>query len=271
MAIEARSLNTILSRDNYNRQQAVSGSAQLLDSDLDLQWSRAEGVKRTPHTYFDYVFTGQDILAYIEGTEMEECIPVIEMGFNIEQQKVPVFGFWSHTFDGMMRGTRMVSGVIRIATVSNNYMTDKIAEAASNRAAKHAGMTPIRGLDRDERNIEEYWSRNIDTSASYNEGGRTIFSAHPPFNLCIDFNMQSVSVNRSPVELANELYEKYRSGPANIQNYNERLVDTDFNDTMCYILENVELMSMNTEITPAGDVVGEAYSFIARDMRTPRT
>lgn len=269
---DQNSLNRILSRTNYERSHtSTSSPASLLDPALDLAWGQTRGTARAPHTYFDYVFTGQDVIAYIEGSTdpQKECIPIIELGFNIEQQKVPVYGFWDYTFSSVMRGTRMISGVISIATVSTSYMTDMIKRAAEARVAKWT-TNPIRGLDRDETKIREYWSRNIDTSASFNEGGRTIFSAHPPFNLIIDFNMQSVSVNESPFAIADELYEKYNGGPANIQNYNERLVDTDMDDTMHYILENVELTSMETQFTPAGDVAAETYSFFARDLRTPR-
>ena len=49
---------------------------------------------------------------------------------------------------------------------------------------------------------------------------------------------------------------------------NERLVETDPDDhKMRVLLENVELVSKQTEYSPEGDPVIETYSFMARDIR----
>src|SRR5690554_2765108 len=84
--------------------------------DLDRRWANTDSPsRRTAHTYFDYVFSGQDISVYIDGMDVDEaCIPIMEFAFNIEQQKVPVYGFWSYSYDSIMRGSRLVSGAIRI-------------------------------------------------------------------------------------------------------------------------------------------------------------
>lgn len=50
--------------------------------------------------YFDYFFTGQDIQVSLYGLENpNDALPVYSLAYNIEQQKMPLYGFWDYCVD----------------------------------------------------------------------------------------------------------------------------------------------------------------------------
>src|SRR5260221_10870770 len=102
----------------------------IADPMTDLQWGNGYLTSKAPHSYFDYQFTGQDINVYVEGAYTEGDIgkiPIMEFNFGIQQQKQPVYGFWSWTYDAVMRGTRIVNGMFRLVTKTTDYMANLIA------------------------------------------------------------------------------------------------------------------------------------------------
>lgn len=240
------------------------------NSNIDDQWS--EGYV-TMSTYYDNYFAGQDIKVTLDGVEDDfPDIPILNMGFNIEQQKTPVYGLWSYTYDGVMRGTRIVSGTLSIATTSADYMTRLLSKAASSRRDIRNGVGELgatiygsgRQLTADDSLIDTYWSKNIDPAVG--AAGKNIHSVHPPFSLVILYGIQNTSI--SPTE-----WSPTGGDPAtwdtNVLNadINERLVEGDPNKTtiMRRVLEACEITSMQTGFAPDGSVVAETYSFFARD------
>lgn len=246
---------------------------QDLDPETDFIWGNYSG-ERHPLTYFDYYFTGQDVRIMIEGAENisvsdPDQSPFVELSFSVQQEKTPVYGFWSYTYDAMMRGTRIVTGVFRLVTTYPNRLTDMIAQAATARKDQRTGMHSIRGLDTDERNIELYWDRHIEQKDQ--EQQKRIWSVHPPFNLLIEYGIQPMSLSPDPTGRFNEVYKRYQTDTAAFTNVNERLVHSGVNNSSTQIiLNNVELTGLQAEYSPDGTVCSEVYSFIARDIMIPR-
>lgn len=234
-----------------------------LDPELDLVWAKSAP---SDEGYFAYHFSGNDIQVYIEGLDKTDAcdLPIMDMAFQIQQQKVPVYGFWSYTFDAMMRGTRIVTGQFRCAAKYANYMTEQIAAAAANRV-NVAQRYPIRGLDTDEANIEKYWTRAVDPTTL---GTRNLWSSHPPFNFICVYGMESTNIIHNPEGRKAELAALYEKNGALMIDYNERLVEANVTGTGRLCIENVELTSMQCEYTPDGQVVSEVYSFVAHDIIT---
>lgn len=101
------------------KKQQIQAAAQsqytytnITDAANVIKWGDNHLTTKAPHSYFDYYFAGQDIKIYIEGAETPEQgeLPMMDFAFNMQQQKTPVYGFWSYTFDAVMKGTRIVSG-----------------------------------------------------------------------------------------------------------------------------------------------------------------
>jgi hypothetical protein len=222
------------------------------------------------NNYFDYFFTGQDIQVYIEGlTEPQDVLPIYQFGYNVQQNKQPLYGFWSYTYDTMLRGTRIVTGAFSVITPSPGFVTEKVAKAASVRSQRsnQGTLYPVRGLNEDDANIETYWRRNYDSNLD--QGQKHLFSVHPPFNLVVVYGVQDTSLSgNGPQQRSEELRQKFLSSTAMMGDINERLVESDQDDnSMRILIENVELVSRQTEYTPEGDPVLETYSFMARDIR----
>lgn len=250
--------------------QALGDPFSLLDPETDLVWG-AQTPERPPSSYFDYYYTGADVSVTLDGsTAFGGCeVPILEFGFSIQQQKQPVFGFWDYTYRQVMRGTRLVTGQFTIATTYPNRIADMIAESANSRVAQRSNSTPIRGLDIDEENIEQYWGRTRDPFNT-NYAGRHVFSAHPPFNFVIAYGIQSASVTSDPLAKSEALYSRYQNDVAWYQGTNERLVDSNPDKpTGKRIIEMVELQQCQVLLTPEGDVCAEAYTFFARDLVDP--
>lgn len=253
-------------------QQRYNGNkTSIADTTNDVLWGYQSPVKPDPpHSYFDYYFAGQDIKVYMEGVrEGDGDLPIMDFAFNIQQQKTPVYGFWNYTYSTVMRGTRIVTGQFRIATTRADYMTKMISEAANSRTIANA-FSPVRTLDEDEKNIEKYWTRNIDPDTI---GYKHIFSSHPPFNFYLVYGIQDISISPVGADKYDALYEQYKSNDNQlVLNTNHRLVEADPNNyTMRMVIDSVEITQLQVEYTTDGSVCAEVYSFFARDMRNVDT
>lgn len=242
----------------------TSQSIDVLNAEEDLKWASAFGGSQDKfNTYFDYFYAGQDIQVYVDGAKSGSTggiMPVVSFAFNMKQEKMPVYGFWSYTFDAIMRGNRLINGTFTIATTSIYYMRDLIQEASNTRRESSESLHQIRNLDNDEANIEKYWSLNIDSSL-YNRDSKHIWSSHPPFNFVIVYGVQDVSI--ADYESGN--LKRLQNPQKLLVDTNDRLVSETLSPTR-YVIENVELTSMQVEYTPDGQPVAETYNFIARDL-----
>ncbi len=223
--------------------------------------------------YFDYFYTGQDIKVTIEGLPDDDHLPLFSLGYIIEQQKQPVYGYWSYTYDAMLRGTRIVSGAFSIATRSPHFLVTKIARAAEMRQRAFSSrndlnvMHSLRGVGDDEANIKAYWSKHYDSNLD--SGQQHLFSIHPPFNIIVKYGLQETSLAATNSnERASEFRLKYGSKPPMAMDTNERLVTNPIpEEDKQVLIENIELVNMTTQIDNEGSPLLETYSFLARDVR----
>lgn len=247
-----------------------------LDPEVDYVWGALAPGQKPDSTYFDYFYTGQDVKVYIEGANDDDsstsfaCSPFMEMGYSIQQEKMPIYGAWSYSWDAVARGTRVVSGVFRMATTYPNRLVDMITAAANTRADKagmgNGALRPIRDLNEDEANIKKFWGKNLEKSG----GEKRLFSVHPPFNFVIEYGMQPTSPIpwfKSLKTLARD--SAYQSDPGLYYDTNERLVRADVDQKMSIVLEWVELTGCQQQFSPDGEVCSETYSFIAKDEIRP--
>lgn len=235
------------------------------------QWANTftELTSTYSNSYFDYFYSGQDIQISIDGlTDPNDVLPIYAFGYNITQQKQPLYGYWSYTYDAMLRGTRIVSGAFSLVATQPYLLTGLIGKSADLRSkTSDIQRYAIRQLDTDETNINQYWRRNYDSNLDINQ--QHLFSIHPPFNLIIKYGLQETSaVNMDPAKRANELQSKYNGSTPIYTDTNERLVQNpSVADEMKIILENIEIVSKSVDYNSDGDPILENYTFIARDER----
>jgi hypothetical protein len=251
-----------------------SDVVKVFDAAVDEVWAKGARRSRAPHQYFDYYFAGQDMLVYIDGVEDDpefSTIPILEMGFNVEQQKMPVYGFWDYTYSGVMRGNRIVTGAFTIATKSPDYMTRLLEKAAQARANQKQSYYYHRGLTEDDENIQKYWSKNLDPSLQ--GAGKNLFSVHPPFSFVIIYGVQNLSLQ----QMANssgydDLWHRYQEDNPLASDINERMVESDpLDQSSRIILDACELNNIQISYTSDGTVCAETYQFFARDkISSPR-
>lgn len=250
------------------------GDIGLVDPVIDEQWARIQVDSRAPNSYFDYYFSGQDIRAYVAETGDDPDfgqLPIVNLGFNIEQEKMPLYGAFDYTFSTVARGNRLVTGTVSLATKYPGYMKDLLAKAAKNRSdnlnsGNLADAYPAAGgLTEDDRNIEKYWGKHIDRSAIAQ--GASEWSVHPPFSLVIIYGIQDTST--LPKDLSQQ-YDRYQGDTALFADHNQRLVEADYpGRSSRIILDNCELKSVTRQYVPDGSLLTEDYQFFARDVITP--
>lgn len=226
------------------------------------------------NSYFDYFYSGQDIICVVDGTEQDSqfrVLPMMQIGWSIVQQKMPVFGYASYTHDAVLRGNRIVQGSFVIATRYPNYIRDLLSTAAATRAHNDASYSYYKNLTEDDANIEKYWQRNLDPSLQ--SSIKNVYSAHPPFSFVIIYGVQNVSVNNFSASAGvSDLYLRYREDNPWMTDINERLIESDLvNQSNRVILDACEIQSMETGYGSDGAVITETYSFFGRDIITPET
>lgn len=221
--------------------------------------------------YFEYFFTGQDIQVSIDGMDgAGDILPIYAFGYNIQQQKVPLYGFWSYKYDAMLRGTRIITGAFSVVSMYPYMMTEAIAKAAIQRSilSKNGyGWTqyPLHSPGVDEANIDKFWNKNIDPGTA----DLNMFSVHPPFNFIIQYGMQETSVvPNNPSTRANDLKQMFKDNDPMMSDTNERLVKNPIKQHGTKILlESIEIISKSIEYTTDGSPLLETYTFMARDER----
>ena len=254
-----------------NRARKVTDSLSIVDPVVDEQWGRLFNDSGAPNSYYDYYYTGQDVRVYIAELGDDETfgsLPIHSIGWSIEQQKMPLYGYASYTYDAVARGTRMISGQFVILSPHPGYMKRVLMKAAKNRADRQGRLTDqysVRHLTEDDANIEKYWTKHLD--AGIIGADTTEWSAHPPFSFVVVHGIQDTSV--SPDNML-ALYSANRNDNALFQDHNQRLIHGDQTRADRYILDTCELQSVQHTYSPDGLLVAEGYQFFARDCIVPK-
>lgn len=257
-----------VSKTNY------STAIDVLNKDLDYRWALNQTNTSAPKSYYDYYFSGQDILIYVDG--VEDQLPIEGLAFQVEQKKTPLYGAHSYTYDAVMRGNRIISGSFRITTTTPGYMTDIISKAAYARKQStnfmnqtEHGYTPTisenNSQSGDYDNIDRYWTINREKSRSGFVDGKNIFSSHPPFSFVVLHGLQSASLQDNAMTHNRGKYESAVTDTALYTDINERLTETSQAGTDRIVIDSIELNSCQYEYAPNGQPLSETYTFFAKD------
>lgn len=248
-----------------------------VNDDIDSKWAGftpRSGMSNNiiDGAYFDYYFSGQDVRVYVDGTFDEpefQVLPFNEFGYNVSQQKMPLYGFWSYTYDAVLRGVRLIEGKFILFPKSPDYMRRLLEKAADTRATQAASYQYYRGLTEDDTLIDKYWGKNLDPGVQ--SAGKNIFSAHPPFSFIIAYGVQSTSIAQyDTLKNIDDRVQYYNQNNILMSDTNDRLVDSDPSGSKNrVILDACEITNMSTGYGSNGAPVMETYSFFARDIIIP--
>lgn len=254
-----------------------------LNRTVDLNWAGggSDGDTRFSN-YYDYFFSGEDVKVFIDGLfNPEDELDILAFSYSIKQEKQPLYGFWSYNYDAVMYGTRIVSGQFIIHTRYPRRMTDLLEKAARVRATNVSDRAPGEKIvsrlspeisnTEDEANIQKYWAYSQLDRITYDpagsSGGKNIFSAHPPFNFVILFGVEETALTPLSAARNDNLAIDDTLGRMMYSDVNQRSVRIDnVSNPMKIILQQVQLLSLSSDIMPGGESVKERYEFIARDF-----
>lgn len=225
-------------------------------------WRRWGKEFPTP-AYFDYFYSGCDVRVRFSEMPSEDSIdsvPIVALGFSVTQQKVPLYGFWSYTFDGVALGTRIIQGTFAIPFQGPQYMYYLLSEAAK----KYDKMPERpRPTTDDEINLQQYWGKTRDEKHPLT---KHMFLSHPPFDIIISYGQESFPQDKYFQAFPLEYGLSTKAGDEIYYDINERFINPDdvYKRPRIFI-EHVQLTTMGMQIEPTGQPLMEAYSFFARD------
>lgn len=247
-------------------------------SDLDRIWSSGYERENVFSNYYDYYFSGEDVKIYIDGLfDQEDELDIATFAYSIQQQKQPLYGFWSYNYDAVMYGTRIITGEMSLYTRYPQRMTKLLQKASANRMKrenkKYNQKIISKVNENDDINLEKYWSMSqLDRITTEYESSvvdrANIFSAHAPFNFVIIYGAEETAL--SPMSLIGD--SQYNESITNfdrmvVSDVNQRSIKTDNTTSpMKIVIQQVNLMSMSTGFVPGGQPVVENYQFMARDF-----
>ena len=251
-----------------------SDAIEVLNAKSDFRWALQNNDSDALHNYFDYYFSGQDVLVYVDGVEDE--LPIEGLAFQVEQKKAPLYGYASYTYDAVMRGQRMIVGSFTITTTTPGYMTTVLSQAATARASRKSG-----GLSRydyvpsisenssqsvDQDNVDRYWTISREKTRSGFFDNKHIFSSHPPFSMVLVYGLQTSSIVDNQLVHQKGRYEKYLTDTALYTDVNERLTETSSRGSNRIVIDSIELNTCQYEYSPTGQPLAETYTFFAKDI-----
>ena len=254
------------------RQSALARNrpVSIVDPAVDSKWANAHVDSQAPNPYYDYYYAAEDMKVYVAelaGDPEFADLPMHELGFNVSQEKAPVYGAFSYTYDAVMRGTRIVSGSFTLVSKYPSYMNRLLTKAANARESNAGNLQDYYprppSWEEDDKNIKRYWSRHLDPAALTQ--GNSEWSIHPPFSLVVVYGIQDTSAEPK----MDDRYTRYSNDQALMKDRNQRLVESSNQHSDRLILDAIELMNVNRIFSPNSPVVMEQYEFMARDLIIP--
>jgi hypothetical protein len=234
-------------------------------------------------SYYDWAITGANCVVYLSSTEATvkrqlENVPTIGVGYEIQQSKVPLYGYNDVGPRMIMRGQRLVSGQLIIAHREVGYLQKVLREA-----------DPVLYNTTDTLDLKEslrlkYWNTRS-WESNFKDPQRknftneddmyNIFYAHPNFDISIVYGtgdeIKSISTggkinlqeilgkesewyNGSDNEY-NDVNPLYRPKNANLDLTKQRET-----------ISSVQLTGLSKSVAADGEIIVEAYSFLAVDV-----
>lgn len=237
-------------------------------------------------SYYDWAITGVNCFAYLcskedKVTRLLKNLPIIAVSYEIQQNKSPVYGYADTGARSILRGQRVVAGELILAHREVGEL-EKVL-----RDSKRALYNTSDKLDLKEELRLKYWNtRNWETTFKdpqrknfANEADQyNIFYAHPSFDISIVYGVgDEVAVNSQGypdlryilgfksewhTTTSGDSSESFKDVNPLYRPPQDRLDRSKQRET----ISGVQLVGKRKQIAADGEIIVEAYSFLAIDV-----
>lgn len=239
-------------------------------------------------SYYDWAITGANCIAYLCSTEQTvkrqlKNVPVIAVGYEINQSKTPAYGYADTGPRTILRGQRVVSGQLLIAHTEVGYLEKVLRDAGRslyNTTDKLSLNEELRLKYWNTRHWENTFKDPQRKDFAKEEDKYNLFYAHPNFDISIVYgvgddvgklaankdghlNLSRIlgftsewhsSDNDKGYQDVNPLY---RPPASNKVPSLEKQRET---------ISGIQLVGKGKSIAADGDIIVESYSFLAIDV-----
>jgi len=246
-------------------------------------------------TYKDWAITGANCVVYLSTTikdqagddvdtykvkRLLENIPTIAVGYEIQQTKTPLYGYNDTGPRMIMRGQRIVAGQLIIAHKEVGYLMKVLRKAS-----------PLLYGSKDTLDLKEslrlkYWNTRHWEETMFDpqrklfetkEDQYNLFYAHPNFDISIVYGTGDEVGKSKPTKegyldlsaILAKQSEWYSDDPSGFKDVNPLYRP----ETEAFSLQKqretistVQLTGMNKTIAADGEIIVEAYTFLAVDV-----
>jgi len=223
-----------------------------------LAQNRTVNYERFPAEYF----SGGDIKIYFKDVFLDECT---SLQFSLTEQLMPVYGYNSHTFDDVLRGSRIIQGSFRINFKDRGYLSGLLdhiltgdQEMLKEDVRKNEKIM-AEDVDKLYMYAEEGWSREFDFMSQKFEDA--IWKQETP-------QTQPRTNNTFFPDSKDGFDITITYGPYQDVNYTnvERNYQSFVNKGTVKAVYGVQLQSVSQLLDLSGQPVQEEYTFIAKDL-----
>jgi hypothetical protein len=238
-------------------------------------------------SYYDWAITGANCVVYLTANATEltvkrllENVPTIAVGYEIQQNKTPLYGYNDTGPRMIMRGQRLVSGQLIIAHREVGYLQKVL------RKADPILYNSKDTLDLKETNKLKYWNTRSWESTfkdpqrknfANEEDQYNIFYAHPNFDISIVYGTgdevgKATATAGGYIDLraiVDKKSEWYNNDPNQYNDVNP-LYRPDHKSLdlkrQRETISSVQLTGLSKSVAADGEIIVEAYSFLAVDV-----
>jgi hypothetical protein len=232
------------------------------------------------YSYYDWFITGANCIVYLAASTKDTTmkrqlsnVPVVAVGYQIQQSKSPVYGWNDTGARVIVAGQRIVSGELVILHRESGYFEDILM-------SKDMEYGTTEQLNLNESQRLKYWNTRFwetsmdDPQRAKFKNKRNIFYRHPNFDISIIYgtgdDVGRPTATSGKLDLRNVM--KGQSQWYNDSNLDYKDVNPLWRTTKSGIdksretIVGVQLNGKSKSIAIDGEIVTEAYTFIAIDV-----
>jgi hypothetical protein len=255
--------------------------------------------------YNKQFFSGQNVYVFLYPHYLNKLvpIPVTQMSYGMSQQKSPIYGYASYTWDAVAKGQKIVQGEFSIVFSKPNFIGQLLGNGnqSDNPTRDEDGsVSPlidnskslvvaqrddlradIWGAATSRRETDNYLSDPSSLVGSHQtaypfgrkpETGKpeADYCGHQPFDIIIAFGSNPAMKLVDNSKFSFDTWMTTTRDYVRMMSQTENEMQDNWKPSDRLRIEHVELMNAGSVVDVSGQPLQETYSFIARDMTSPQ-